>query len=81
MRSVSHWSCGSIDPEFWEGSIHEAYCDIISNAEHYIYIENQFFITGGAVRNQVGDALVRRIIRAYKYVCILTLVSPFLDTN
>lgn len=66
VRSVSHWSCGSLDTEYWEASIHEAYIDVISNAEHYIYIENQFFITGGSVKNQVGDALVRRIIRAYK---------------
>ncbi|XP_014276337.1 phospholipase D1 isoform X1 [Halyomorpha halys] len=66
VRSISHWSCGALDPEFWEGSIHEAYVDIISKAEHYIYIENQFFITGGLVKNQVGDALVKRILRAHR---------------
>lgn len=71
VRSVSDWSTGT---KFTESSIYEAYIDIIDNSRHYIYIENQFFITrsGGLkkypreVINEVGEALVRRIIRAYR---------------
>ncbi|XP_075214567.1 phospholipase D [Lycorma delicatula] len=68
VRSVSHWSAGFLDAETWEGSIHEAYVDIISKAQHYIYIENQFFITLASmqVRNQVGDSLYKRILRAHR---------------
>lgn len=40
-------------------------------SEHFIYIENQFFITstvvdGVTIHNGIGDALVNRIIRAHK---------------
>lgn len=43
----------------------------IELSEHFVYIENQFFITstvvdGVRIENGVGDALVDRIIRAYK---------------
>ncbi|XP_054268857.1 phospholipase D1-like [Macrosteles quadrilineatus] len=68
VRSVSHWSAGFMDQETWEGSIHEAYVDIISKAKRYVYIENQFFITLASlqVRNQIGDALFKRILRAHR---------------
>ncbi|XP_034255321.1 phospholipase D1 isoform X2 [Thrips palmi] len=71
LRSVSSWSAGFLDSELVEQSIHEAYVDVINKAKHYVYIENQFFITQGTnaasvVRNQVGDALFKRILRAYK---------------
>ena len=43
----------------------------IEMSEHFVYIENQFFITstvvdGVPIVNGVGDALVERIIRAHK---------------
>ncbi|KAJ3148026.1 Phospholipase D1 [Geranomyces michiganensis] len=41
LRSASQWSAGS--PR--EKSINNAYLDLIRSAKHYIYIENQFFIT------------------------------------
>ncbi|KAK9512055.1 hypothetical protein O3M35_000566 [Rhynocoris fuscipes] len=68
VRSLCHWSGGFIDADTWEGSIHEAMVDAIAKARHYVYIENQFFITcgNGQVRNQIGDALFKRIVRAYK---------------
>lgn len=42
----------------------------IQMSEHFVYIENQFFITSTVVNdvkieNQIGDALVSRIIRAH----------------
>ena len=42
MRSCSKWSAG-IDG--FENSIYRAYISAINSSEHYIYIENQFFIT------------------------------------
>ncbi|KAI8587708.1 hypothetical protein BDZ88DRAFT_424528 [Geranomyces variabilis] len=41
LRSASQWSAGS--PR--EKSINNAYLDLIRAAKHYVYIENQFFIT------------------------------------
>ena len=42
LRSCSKWSAG-IDGV--EDSIYRGYVSAIKSAEHYIYIENQFFIT------------------------------------
>ncbi|XP_072941538.1 phospholipase D1 isoform X2 [Epargyreus clarus] len=70
LRSVSMWSCGFLDPDTEEQSIHEAYVDTITRAQHYIYIENQFFITlsrsSVSVRNQIGEAIYNRITRAFR---------------
>ncbi|KAI9003272.1 hypothetical protein BC832DRAFT_593344 [Gaertneriomyces semiglobifer] len=41
LRSASQWSAGS--PR--EKSINNAYVNLIRHAKHYVYIENQFFIT------------------------------------
>ncbi|XP_018404996.1 PREDICTED: phospholipase D1 [Cyphomyrmex costatus] len=71
LRSVSSWSAGFLDPETVERSIQEAYIQAISEAERYIYIENQFFITlasmdKGGVKNQIGETLFKRILRAHR---------------
>ncbi|XP_027165405.1 phospholipase D zeta 1 isoform X1 [Coffea eugenioides] len=67
IRSVSQWSAGTSQIE---ESIHSAYCSLIEKAEHFIYIENQFFISGLSgdeiIRNRVLEALYQRIMRAYK---------------
>lgn len=66
IRSVSQWSAGTSQVE---ESIHSAYCSLIERAEHFIYIENQFFISGLSgdeiIKNRVLEALYRRIMRAY----------------
>ncbi|KAJ6632257.1 phospholipase D/nuclease [Mycena sp. CBHHK59/15] len=66
VRSVSDWSHGVLI----EHSIQNAYCQLIEEAEHFIYIENQFFISStydnDEVKNQIAAALVRRIVRAAK---------------
>ncbi|QSL67046.1 hypothetical protein MERGE_001433 [Pneumocystis wakefieldiae] len=69
LRSVGPWSVGT--PMKIEHSILNAYVKCIETSEHFIYIENQFFITsseseGAIIENSIGDALVRRIIKAYK---------------
>ncbi|RZC93997.1 hypothetical protein C5167_016692 [Papaver somniferum] len=67
IRSVGQWSAGTSQTE---ESIHNAYCSLIENAEHFVYIENQFFISGLSgdemIRNRVLEALYRRIIRAHR---------------
>jgi phospholipase D1/2 len=70
LRSVSSWSVGFLDAETFEESIHEAYIDAITKANHYVYIENQFFISLAAqntsVRNHICETLYKRIVRAHK---------------
>lgn len=84
VRSVSKWSNG-VDTE---KSIADAYCQVIRNSEHFIYIENQFFITAtgdkqSPVKNQIGAAIVERILRAarsgqkYKMIIIIPSVPGF----
>ncbi|RXN17116.1 phospholipase D1-like isoform X1 [Labeo rohita] len=66
LRSASDWSAGI---KYHEESIHAAYVNAIENSEHYIYIENQFFIScadNKVVHNKIGDAIAKRIIKAYR---------------
>ncbi|KAF9183420.1 Phospholipase D1 [Haplosporangium sp. Z 767] len=85
LRSVSSWSIGVKDPEC---SILTAYIAAIERAEHFIYIENQFFITSTnvnktIVHNGIGRALTDRIIKAHKanekfrVIVVLPLVPGF----
>ncbi|XP_024029997.1 phospholipase D zeta 1 [Morus notabilis] len=84
IRSVSQWSSGTSQVE---ESIHNAYCSLIEKAEHFIYIENQFFISGLSgdeiIRNRVLEALFRRIMRAYndkkcfRVIIIIPLLPGF----
>ncbi|KAJ7787434.1 hypothetical protein B0H14DRAFT_2399439, partial [Mycena olivaceomarginata] len=75
VRSVSDWShgvltehsiqnaCKALPPATYPPSLR-----LIEEAEHFIYIENQFFISStydnDEVKNQIAGALVKRIIRA-----------------
>ncbi|KAL6964702.1 Phospholipase D zeta 1 [Sarracenia purpurea var. burkii] len=67
IRSVSQWSAGTSQIE---DSIHRAYCSLIEKAEHFVYMENQFFISGLSgdeiIQNRILEALYRRILRAHK---------------
>lgn len=69
LRSASEWSLGT--PKKTEHSIMTAYCKLIQTSEHFVYIENQFFISscvvdGTKIHNAIGDALVERAIRAHE---------------
>jgi phospholipase D1/2 len=70
LRSSASWSAGFIESDYYEESIHEAYVENIAKAQHYIYIENQFFISLGfpdtVVKNQIAESLYKRIIRAHR---------------
>ncbi|KAG9016332.1 Phospholipase D1 [Tulasnella sp. 427] len=70
-RSAGPWSLGTATRI--EHSIQNAYLKgrSIELSEHFVYIENQFFITSTVVNdipveNNIGDALVHRIIRAHR---------------
>eukprot|EP00742_Colponemidia_sp_Colp-10_P008039 GILJ01008674.1.p1 GENE.GILJ01008674.1~~GILJ01008674.1.p1 ORF type:complete len:1307 (-),score=215.05 GILJ01008674.1:364-4284(-) len=63
VRSVGGWSFGLNT----EASIQDAYLHLIENAQHFIYIENQFFMSslaGDTIENRIGQAILDRISRA-----------------
>ncbi|GAA6005029.1 hypothetical protein JCM10207_008483 [Rhodosporidiobolus poonsookiae] len=66
-RSIGPWSMGV---SHIEHSIQNAYIKAIQLSDHFVYIENQFFVTsteveGTIIENKIGDALVSRIVRAH----------------
>lgn len=84
VRSISKWSHGFRT----EHSIAEAYINVIRNSQHFVYIENQFFITATSdaqkpVQNKIGAAIVERILQAaragekYKIIVIMPAVPAF----
>lgn len=67
VRSSADWSSGILK----DHSIQNAYAEVIRNAEHYVYIENQFFITAtgeeqAPIHNTIGKAMVDAVVRAGK---------------
>lgn len=67
VRSSADWSSGILR----DRSIQNAYIELIRNAQHYVYIENQFFITAtgdqqSPVHNTIGRAIVDACVRAGK---------------
>ncbi|KAJ8447810.1 hypothetical protein Cgig2_015173 [Carnegiea gigantea] len=84
IRSVSQWSAGTSQAE---ESIHRAYCSLIEQAEHFIYIENQFFISGlegdDIIQNRVMEALYSRILLAdreqkcFRVIIVIPLLPGF----
>jgi len=78
LRSVCYWSIGK---KQIERSILKGYYQLIDNSKHYIYIENQFFITKSfsederknsnldldkKVKNEIGLHIRSRIERAFE---------------
>nr|XP_020501570.1 phospholipase D1-like [Labrus bergylta] len=66
LRSACDWSAGI---KYHEESIHNAYVHAIEKSEHFVYIENQFFIScadNRQVFNKIGDTIAERIIKAYR---------------
>ena len=66
-RNINFYKCTNT----LQHSIANAYIEVIKNSEHFIYIENQFFITATGdmqrpVKNLIGAAIVERILRAAK---------------
>lgn len=84
VRSCTTWSHGVPT----EHSIQNAYCEVIRNSQHFVYIENQFFITATSdkqkpIRNTIGAAIVERILRAaragekYKVIVVMPAIPGF----
>ncbi|KAI8891245.1 phospholipase D/nuclease [Backusella circina FSU 941] len=83
LRSSSKWS-SDIEREH---SIYNAYIECIAYSKHFIYIENQFFISATqedkVLRNKIAQALVERIRRAhekgenYRVYIIIPLIPAF----
>uniref|UniRef100_K7GJ20 Phospholipase n=1 Tax=Pelodiscus sinensis TaxID=13735 RepID=K7GJ20_PELSI len=66
LSSAADWSAGI---KYHEESIHNAYVSVIENSKHYIYIENQFFISCAddkVVSNKIGDTIAQRILKAHR---------------
>ncbi|KAL8864598.1 MAG: hypothetical protein Q9174_007293, partial [Haloplaca sp. 1 TL-2023] len=89
LRSTTWWSIGT--PNETECSILNAYIKMIEQSDHFVYVENQFFVTsceveGTKIQNRIGDALVERIIRAaqkgedWRAVILIPLMPGFQNT-
>ncbi|KAE8144871.1 phospholipase D1 [Aspergillus avenaceus] len=89
LRSSSAWSTGTSD--ITEHSIMNAYVKLIEESDHFVYIENQFFVStceidGRKIENLIGDALVERITRAaknkeaWRAVVVIPLMPGFQNT-
>lgn len=83
-RSCTKWSHGVPT----EHSIANTYISVIQNSQHFVYIENQFFITATSdaqkpIKNKIGAAIVERILRAaragqkFKVIVIIPAVPGF----
>lgn len=88
LRSATEWSLGLMGTEH---SIMNAYCKMIEESEHFVYMENQFFITScetmnTKIVNKIGDAIVERAVRAYqnneswRCVIVIPLMPGFQNT-
>ena len=89
LRSACWWSLGT--PDMTERSILNCYIKLIEQSDHFVYVENQFFISsceveGTRIENQIGDALVERILRAaqkkedWRAVIVIPLMPGFQNT-
>jgi len=84
VRSVGRWSAGTKT----ESSSHQAYCNLIQESKHFIYIENQFLCSGmdgdEVIGNRVIEALYRRLVKAHDqqesfHVMIVLPLLPCLE--
>ncbi|KAF2870829.1 hypothetical protein BDV95DRAFT_607948 [Massariosphaeria phaeospora] len=85
VRSSADWSSGILPAEH---SIQTSYCDLIREARHYVYIENQFFITAtgeeqSPIHNQIGRSIVEAVVRAgqekrkFRVIVIIPAIPGF----
>lgn len=90
VRSLGSWSGGVYN----EQSAQNAYINSILEAQHFVFIANQFFVSSATnssmkIHNRVAEAITRRIIKAHSnketfrmYILIPALTgSPGLPTN
>ncbi|EGC38173.1 hypothetical protein DICPUDRAFT_149141 [Dictyostelium purpureum] len=80
VRSVSPWSAGSDV----EDSCYKAYISLIKNSQHFIYIQNLFFISScgsNLPKNRIALAILNRVRRAINAkqkfrVIVMVPISP-----
>ncbi|KNC83066.1 hypothetical protein SARC_04659 [Sphaeroforma arctica JP610] len=79
IRSICHWSGGIAT----ESSIYGAYMKTIQQAQHFIYIENQYFVSGcagGGVENEIWKALMDKVFekidKKEKFRLYITVPTP-----
>lgn len=88
LRSLPLWSGGSAtDGNGPEMSIQTAYLQAIASSQRYVYIENQFFVSGMSndplVENRIAQALYARISKAaaekakFRVIVFLPLLPAF----
>ncbi|CAF1329851.1 unnamed protein product [Adineta steineri] len=66
VRSIGPWSAST---RTTETSILNAYIQMIDGAEHFIFIENEFFVTvanDSFIQNPASETLYQRIVRAHR---------------
>lgn len=84
VRSSADWSSGILT----DHTIQNAYSEVIRNAQHYVYIENQFFITATGdqqppIHNTIGRSIVDACVRAgeegrkFRVIIIIPAVPGF----
>eukprot|EP01080_Neovahlkampfia_damariscottae_P009934 gene9934-2255_t len=88
LRSASKWSFATEIPE---KSIYEASIKLIQKAQHYIYIENQFFISSSGIKqknpqNKILAAIITKIKWAIEYkksfkLIVLLPIQPSRDAS
>lgn len=80
VRSACEWSVGS----YVEDSCYKAYISLIGNSQHFVYIQNLFFISSCGAKlpkNRIALAILQRLRRAIankqKFrVIVLVSISP-----
>ncbi|KAH9260272.1 hypothetical protein BASA81_001442 [Batrachochytrium salamandrivorans] len=88
LRSLPLWSGGyATDANGPEMSIQNAYLQAIASSQRYVYIENQFFVSGMSndplVENRIAQALYSRISKAaaekakFRVMVFLPLLPAF----
>ncbi|KAL1925650.1 uncharacterized protein VTP21DRAFT_533 [Calcarisporiella thermophila] len=85
LRSAGWWSNGTER----EHSIYNAYVALIREAKHFIYIENQFFVSAShgdpryTLKNRIAEALFERIKQAetngtkFRVIILVPLIPAF----
>lgn len=84
VRSSADWSSGILA----EQSIQNAYCQVIRGARHFVYIENQFFITAtgdqqSPVHNIIGKSIVDACVaadeegRKFRVIIVMPAIPGF----
>eukprot|EP00026_Physarum_polycephalum_P002524 Phypoly_transcript_02531.p1 GENE.Phypoly_transcript_02531~~Phypoly_transcript_02531.p1 ORF type:complete len:849 (+),score=113.98 Phypoly_transcript_02531:14-2560(+) len=81
VRSISGKSIGE-SSKYVEQNVLKAYCELISSAESFVYIENQYFIDCDSGKHLI-NAIFDRIVRAHNegLAFVIAVVLPAIPDN